>query len=399
MTATLRTSMERVATYVSTFKNKPEGCSTVLIAQQLAFFCHRALHDSAGGGTPRGWIILGRWISPKIIQSIKEQTDLKFELVTLPAAEALTSKAFVATPNSMESLIGRGEPVVTRQDERLTLSFPIIGGLNNHIGDIRMEWPRRSVANARQAMEQTRNTLLLLLVGAAVVIIVLIDRLIVRRLRQLKDDMGAIVSDINWNGTINATGNDEITQLANFSSGLMGIVRAQLAELRNLSSIDTLTGLPNRRIFDARLTHVLAQFVRANRPASLILIDVDHFKRYNDTYGHPAGDVALQRVSACLKTTLRRQLDLAVRLGGEEFAVVCDETPMAGAVVCAELVRNAILEAAITHSGNPPLCILSISLGIATIQDGDTTTTLYQRADKALYLAKTSGRNRVSTGE
>ena len=64
-----------------------------------------------------------------------------------------------------------------------------------------------------------------------------------------------------------------------------------------------------------------------------------------------------------------------------------------------QMTRNAILEAAITHSGNPPLCILSISLGIATIQDGDTTTTLYQRADKALYLAKTSGRNRVSTGE
>jgi diguanylate cyclase (GGDEF)-like protein len=295
--------------------------------------------------------------------------------------------------------MGRGRPIVVREDDRLVLSFPIIGMSGLHIGDVRMDWPRRSNASIQRSLSQTRNTLIWMLVVAAIVLTVLIDRLIVRRLRRLKTELVAIVSDSDWNGELSATGSDEIAELATVTSGLMGVLRAQLVELRNLSSSDTLTGLPNRRTFDARLAHVLAQHVRAKRPASLILIDIDHFKRYNDTYGHPAGDAALQQVGKCLSTVLRRQLDLPARLGGEEFAVVCDETPLNGALTCAEMIRKAILDLAITHSGNLPLGIMSISLGVATIHPGDTTTSLYQRADRALYTAKAAGRNCVNGDE
>lgn len=399
LTAALGENAHRLDNYVKRFKENSSDCGVIQTVGHLSFACYRPLHDTAGGGKARGWVVIGRWIGPGIINSIKEQTDLNFELTAIPPQDPTPAGSMSGQLAPMESRMGSGAPIISRQDDQLALSFPIIGIAARHIGDLRMQWPRRSMASAQRAMAQTRNTLLLLLVGAALVLILLIDQLIVRRLRRLKRELGSIVGDHDWNGTISTNGGDEIAELAQFAAGLMGVLRAQLVELRELSAVDTLTRLPNRRTFDARLTHVVAQHARAKRPASLILIDIDHFKRYNDTYGHPAGDVALQRVAECLRATLRRQLDLPARLGGEEFAVICDETELSGAMTCADLIRRTVLETALPHAKNPPLGILSISLGVASLNDDDTPTTLYQRADKALYLAKEGGRNCCRSAE
>jgi diguanylate cyclase (GGDEF)-like protein len=170
-------------------------------------------------------------------------------------------------------------------------------------------------------------------------------------------------------------------------------------ELKNLSQTDTLTGLPNRRAFNERLDHILAQHARQQLPAAFILMDVDYFKKYNDTYGHPAGDEALQHIAKCLRTSLRRELDLPARLGGEEFGVLLQGVTVEQAWDVAEQIRTALQGLAITHSASPPLQVMTMSLGVAVVTDKDNATTLYRRADEALYRAKDLGRNRVAQAE
>lgn len=207
--------------------------------------------------------------------------------------------------------------------------------------------------------------------------------------------MGLIVDSRKWTGGITVSGRDELAALAGYTNELVGIVRQQVEELRTLSQTDAMTGLPNRRAFNERLEYILAQQARQQLPAALILMDVDHFKKYNDTYGHPAGDEALQKIAHCLRTSLRRELDMPARLGGEEFGVLLQGVTAAQACAAAELIRATLQGLAIEHRASPPLGVMTLSLGVAALTDKDNATTLYRRADEALYRAKDLGRNRV----
>ncbi len=169
--------------------------------------------------------------------------------------------------------------------------------------------------------------------------------------------------------------------------------------LANLASEDGLTGLTNRRGFDEALTRAFALSRRNGAPLSLLLIDVDRFKHYNDTCGHPAGDICLRTVGSLLKRTLQRPGDVAVRHGGDEFAAILPDTPEEGAMLLAETVRKKVHDLGLQHSGNP-LGIVTISVGVVTMTADDAITRaeeLTARADAALYAAKAAGRDRVMT--
>lgn len=172
-----------------------------------------------------------------------------------------------------------------------------------------------------------------------------------------------------------------------------------LANLRlaELASTDALTGLKNRRSFDEDLEREFARSARAGTPLSLILVDVDRFKAYNDTYGHPAGDECLKLIATELKAHLRRPADLAARYGGEELVAILPDTPAAGAQARAELFRSAIRKLQIPHVGSE-FGIVTVSVGVATCLSGRIVKRhqeLLRLADGALYLAKGSGRDQV----
>jgi len=176
---------------------------------------------------------------------------------------------------------------------------------------------------------------------------------------------------------------------------LVDILLKQIS-FENASWEDRLTGLGNRRRFDERLDLSWHQAVRLQVPLSLILLDIDHFKLYNDNYGHPAGDTCLQLVASALNACVKRAGDLVTRYGGEEFAIVLFHTPMNDAKTMGEMLRSAVAELEIKHefSNNG---IVTISLGGATIipnQEGKIGD-LVRAADEALYRAKAQGRNRV----
>jgi diguanylate cyclase (GGDEF)-like protein/PAS domain S-box-containing protein len=168
------------------------------------------------------------------------------------------------------------------------------------------------------------------------------------------------------------------------------------AELERLASRDGLTGLANRRFFDKTLD---TEWKRARREAhwlTLMMIDVDHFKRYNDTYGHPAGDLALKQVARALEQVVHRPGDLVARYGGEEFVVVIPATRNEGAEVVAGRILERIRDLAIPHSGGDG-GRLTLSIGISTLMPDEKSSpeSLVSAADAALYRAKRSGRNRL----
>lgn len=178
-----------------------------------------------------------------------------------------------------------------------------------------------------------------------------------------------------------------------------GELRELTRELRSMAATDGLTGLMNRRAFDAVLAEELERTARSQSPLSLILFDVDRFKLFNDRYGHPAGDECLKLVGKTLSRALLRQRDVAARYGGEEFAVILPDTDRVSAQVVAERVRQSLIKAGMPHAGSEH-GIVTLSGGIATYDDTEVLRSADEvigRADGALYLAKEAGRNRVVT--
>lgn len=195
---------------------------------------------------------------------------------------------------------------------------------------------------------------------------------------------------------------DEVGAMAKavqvFKEGLIERDRLQ-SELQRLARIDPLTGALNRRAFRELLEREAARARRHGRPLSVVMIDLDHFKRVNDTMGHATGDLVLVAVARAVSAALRGE-DLFGRYGGEEFIVALAETDLAGAVRAAERLRQAVAELRFDHDGSAQG--ITASFGVASFGDlradnGETVDSVINTADQALYHAKAAGRNRVLT--
>jgi diguanylate cyclase (GGDEF)-like protein len=170
--------------------------------------------------------------------------------------------------------------------------------------------------------------------------------------------------------------------------------------LTELSHRDPLTGVANRRRFEEVLETEWRRAFRSGSPLSVLMADVDYFKLYNDTHGHPEGDACLRGVAAAFQSGLKRASDLLARYGGEEFIVLLPDTALDRAAALAEDLRAGVQALGIPHPGAPAAPVVTVSLGVAACRpaEGGAPTDLVAAADRALYLAKERGRNRVETG-
>ncbi|QXE22698.1 putative Diguanylate kinase [Richelia sinica FACHB-800] len=168
-------------------------------------------------------------------------------------------------------------------------------------------------------------------------------------------------------------------------------------ELKRLATIDALTQIPNRRYFDEILEQEWKRLLREQAPLSLVLCDIDYFKKYNDTYGHQAGDKCLQFVASVLSESLKRPADVVARYGGEEFSLILPNTDTTGAVHIAQSIRLAMKVHGQTHISSEISQYLTLSFGVATITPSNNISpqVLIAKADQALYQAKQAGRDRI----
>lgn len=198
---------------------------------------------------------------------------------------------------------------------------------------------------------------------------------------------------------------EDITDLKNNELHLENIIAERTSaleklnkELESMAHIDALTTLNNRRVFDIVFEKEYSLAKRLENPLSLILIDVDNFKDYNDLYGHRRGDVCLQKVAMCIKSNAQRGSDTAVRYGGEEFAIILPNTRKADLLLIAEKIRRAVELLAIPHESSDHKRV-TISLGVGTLRMGDDLTleSFFEETDRALYQAKRTGKNKLVT--
>ncbi|MDR3254279.1 MAG: diguanylate cyclase [Synergistaceae bacterium] len=175
----------------------------------------------------------------------------------------------------------------------------------------------------------------------------------------------------------------------------------QIRTIERLGLIDPLTDIANRRSFDDRMEIEWRRSIRENKPISFLMMDVDKFKNYNDTYGHPQGDTLLKTVAGIFASAARRPTDMAARLGGEEFGVLLPDTDLESALVIAETIRSNVESRRVPTVDGKTVTSATISIGVvtATPKDGDLAKDFLTKADQNLYTAKNTGRNRVFSGD
>jgi len=191
----------------------------------------------------------------------------------------------------------------------------------------------------------------------------------------------------------------ELQRLEQMRGKLLDVSRELAAanqRLETLAHQDALTGIANRRAFDGLIDRELAHAMRAREPLSVALCDVDHFKAYNDRYGHPAGDECLRKVGGAIARSCRRATDLAARYGGEEFALLLPSTHAEGALQVIESARRELALLAMPHEASATAPVVTFSAGVAVYapERDKNAADLIARADEALYRAKHLGRNR-----
>lgn len=185
-------------------------------------------------------------------------------------------------------------------------------------------------------------------------------------------------------------------QLRESQQHIQGL-QESLEAIRYESLTDQLTGLANRKHFDQSLDHAISVAMRRGEPVSLVMCDIDHFKKFNDTYGHQTGDQVLRLVGSAIKGAVKGR-DIAARYGGEEFAVILPNTNLQAAVTVGNQIRTALIaKELIKRSTGESLGRITMSVGVAVFRERDTRHTFIERADMALYASKRGGRNRVTS--
>jgi len=209
----------------------------------------------------------------------------------------------------------------------------------------------------------------------------------------LKSTNGTFVNDVRVeraelkDGDLLRTGKTVLKYLEN------SVELEYMQHILSLATIDSLTQLFNKRHFDGVFGKEVARAGQTQSALSLIVLDIDHFKKINDAHGHPAGDAVLKHVASIVKSQIRAA-DCLCRVGGEEFALILPQTPLAFAVQAAELIRSSVEQSVCDVAGTP--IPATLSLGVAELSAGEVPGQLYQRADERLYASKRAGRNRVS---
>ncbi len=226
-----------------------------------------------------------------------------------------------------------------------------------------------------------------------VAVVYFVQRKIIHRLVRLNHNVLLRLKGENLN--LNLSGNDEISDIASSFNYFAEQIEKQKQTMQALSLTDGLTGIPNRRFLDERLETELQIAQRHKWPVSILVLDVDSFKDFNDHYGHLEGDDCLKRVAQTLSKCKQRNSDFVARFGGEEFVFILPDTSTKGAEQVAETILKAIYDLHITHEWSPAAPYITLSIGIASYLAGSEISEeqLLERADKALFQAKKRGKN------
>lgn len=367
------------------------GCGLVPTNVGLMLTCWAPLQVN-GNAPLAGTVVLGRLMDHGLLKKMSQRVHLPFDvMVTTTLPEGLTRWA----TDQHSGTLG-GTHLYAQADASIFhLYYPLHSVLERPVGVISLDVSRELHLQSRQLLKQVGLEQIAAAAVMALLLLVGLHVVLVRRLKDFASQLGTLADQATWSTRIDLPGRDELSVVAARVNTLLTLIQSQVGELNTLSLTDPMTTLANRRAFDAALDRELARAQRQGHPLSVLMIDVDHFKAYNDHYGHPQGDEALKALAQVLNSSVRLHPDLVARLGGEEFCILLPDTPVAGALQTAQRVHANLAARALPHADSPVAPLLTVSVGVTQAQDGETANTLLLRADQALYAAKAQGRNRT----
>jgi diguanylate cyclase (GGDEF)-like protein len=255
------------------------------------------------------------------------------------------------------------------------------------------------VASSVIKMKQQTQLIRLILMGGVIfliAVVILFQQRILKRIGIFNQMLLSGTQGFEYQNELN--GNDEITDLAETFKEFTQTIKTQKLKLEKLSMSDGLTGIANRRALDIRLAHDIDLSTRQKSTVTILLMDIDCFKLYNDNYGHSAGDQCLKDVSKVICDSLHRDSDFVARYGGEEFVCVLPDTDVHGAQGIAKNIIEEMKNVALPHRYSNVADYVTMSIGIATSHPNEilSSETIIKRADSALYVTKGSGKNSYS---
>lgn len=348
---------------------KRSGTFRTSDGQLLELVAHPIV-NSEGHGPAGGFIVLGRLVDAQLLEEFRQRLKLEFEVLT----DELEPRATDDTP--------------TIENLQVTVTSLWRDPSNRAVARLRLRRHAAIYAQGQQARAVAESSALILLTIVLVVLWSVLQVTVVRPLRQLSETISVIQEGGGLATKIISTRRDEIGTLAQNFERLLELLRTRAEALERMATSDELTSLYNRRFIMDFLHREIERSVRYDHQLAILLLDVDYFKRINDTLGHAMGDRVLRTIGRILKDTTR-STDGVGRYGGEEFLIVMPHQSQSGALVVAERVRKGIESC--TTFGTP--WVVTVSIGVAC-WEGHTREALLYVADQNLYQAKAAGRNR-----
>ncbi|MBH9551630.1 GGDEF domain-containing protein [Inhella gelatinilytica] len=373
----------------------PAGrCAWVFVpslGEEVQALCHLPIMDSSGQGEPAGSLITAERMEAAAWRDMGTRAALDLQVYPLGAApEAWAVLDEVAPGQDRRPLwVLPGEP-------QHRMRTQLVDGAGAPAAWVELRWPRELRLQGIEVLRGAGG----LLAGLAALLALgaywLVDLRLVRRLRSLQRQIARARAEEDWTPRLRVRGEDEIQELAEEGNHLLRRIQQQVTALEAVAQTDALTGLANRRAFDPRLQAALALVARQGGAVSVVMVDADYFKRFNDTHGHAAGDAALKVLAQGLNEVARRGSDLAARLGGEEFALLLEGGNLGEARQQAQALQRW-LAAQACGPGQALAQALTVSMGVAQARPGESPGEVMARADAALYQAKALGRNRIES--
>lgn len=340
----------------------------------------RPILRSDGSGPSAGTLLMGRIVNDAFLEKIREITQSTF-LLHIDGRDTIIEKLrFSADAHLIET------------DRDNIYIYTALEDLSGSPAFVLESVTDRSVSRfGIGAVKILQRLVIAVSISATVIILAALRILIIHPLRKITRYLETWSRDKGSPVNIETKRKDEIGTL---SRGIISYTK----ELETLASTDSLTGLNNRHIMDTIIPRFWKLLSRDHSNITVILLDIDHFKRYNDTYGHQKGDECLRKVSEILKKCIYRSTDMVIRYGGEEFLVILPATTSDGGKKVAHKIQESLSEARIEHNSSDASSYVTFSIGMASMvpDPENNLDQLIEMADKALYQSKEDGRNRIT---
>ncbi|WP_106477648.1 diguanylate cyclase domain-containing protein [Phytohalomonas tamaricis] len=365
----------------------PVERDTLMVLPHLYLVAQRAIVKTDGTGPPVGTLVMMRAMDSEWLNHLSDETGIDMALIS-------------------ESGAGHGDDDIDLQrldNDRLRAEMWLNALPNGYHLRLQAELPRERFRSGVRIYHFAMLWSAGLLLVVVLVVLILLRRMVLKPVTKL----AAYAQQQREGDTYQRPAqallerSDELGIMAQQFQYLIEHLHDRSANLFALSYLDALTGLGNRRLLDERLPEVLQINHEANRPVAMIMVDVDHFKAFNDHYGHPLGDRCLKQLAKALFKLFGVKSNLVIRLGGEEFIIVLPGVGQADAIQHANELRLSIERLSITHHHSPTSDCVTVSAGVAvsTSQRPLSAAALIDASDRALYKAKNEGRNSVGVFE